>query len=180
MTIKKEQTAAVLIDVQERLFPHIHEHKNLEHNLLRFIKGLNVLEVPLLITQQYTKGIGQTIPSLANAIDPFSPIEKMSFSCCGAKPFMDKLTELDPNFILLFGIETHVCVLQTALQLLDDGYQPVIAEDCVSSRKANDKFIAIERMRQAGCVITTYESVLFELTQVAGTETFKNISKIIK
>ncbi len=180
MRISKHNSVAVVVDVQERLFPHIHEHQQLEKNLITLISGLKILDIPLIVTQQYTKGLGKTIPSVAKALGKYDPLEKLTFSCCADPDFMDTLSDLGKNQIILMGIETHVCVLQTAIDLLQRGYQPVIIEDCVSSRKLNDKQVAIERMRHHGMIISTYESILLELCLVAGTEQFKAISTLIK
>lgn len=180
MRIIKENTAAVVVDIQERLLPHIYQCEQVLRSCLKLIEGLQVLSVPVIVTQQYTKGLGPTDTSVVNKITAFCHIEKNTFSCCGEPAFMDKISELGRKNIIICGIESHVCVLQTCLDLLEAGYMPVIAEDCVSSRKLPDKVIAIERMRQEGARITTLESILFELTQCAGTETFKNISKLVK
>ena len=180
MRIHPEDTAAVVVDIQERLLPHIHQWEQTLQNCLKLIDGLQVLSVPLLVTQQYTKGLGPTDPSIVNKISGFSHIEKNTFSCCGEPVFMEKLSLLQKKYIILCGIETHVCVLQTCIDLLEEGYMPVVVEDCVSSRKPNDKAIAIGRMRQEGARVTTLESILFELTRSAGTDTFKSISKLVK
>jgi nicotinamidase-related amidase len=180
MRILQNETAAVVIDIQERLLPHIYQWEQTLQNCLKFIDGLQVLSVPMLVTQQYTKGLGQTDSSIVNKITGFSHIEKITFSCCGEPAFMEKLSSLEKKYIILCGIETHVCVLQTCLDLLDSGFIPVVVEDCVSSRRPNDKEIAIGRMRQEGARITTLESILFELTQVSGTDAFKSISKLVK
>jgi nicotinamidase-related amidase len=180
MRILFEDTAAVVVDIQERLLPHIYKWEETLQNCLKLIEGLQVLSVPLVVTQQYTKGLGNTDASIVNKITEFSFIEKISFSCYGEPKFRDRIKSLEKKSIILCGIETHVCILQTCLDLIDEGYQPVVVEDCVSSRKPNDKEIAIERMRQEGARITTIESILFELTQCAGTDTFKQISKIVK
>ena len=180
MRIVKDDTVAIVVDIQKRLLPHIYQWEQTLQNCLKLIEGLQVLSVPLLVTQQYTKGLGPTDPSIVNRISGFNYIEKNTFSCCGEPAFTEKLSSLGKKNMLLCGIETHVCVLQTCLDLLEDGYIPVIVEDCVSSRKPNDKAIAIERMRQEGARITTMESILFELTKSAGTETFKSISKLVK
>ncbi len=180
LRLKRSETAAVVIDVQEKLFPLIHEHELLAKNMVILIQGLKVLGIPLLVTQQYTKGLGGTIDQISQAIGDYQHIEKMVFSCCGDEGFMDKLKKLNKKNVILTGIESHVCVMQTALDLLAEGYQPVILEDCVSSRKLNDKLAAIERVRQAGAIVSTYESILFELTEACGTETFKNIVKLVK
>ena len=180
MRIHKDESVAILVDMQERLFPHIHEHAQLEQNMLRLLRGLNLLEMPVLVTEQYAKGLGPTIPSVQAELVSYAPMEKMSFSCCGAQSVMSALSEAHAKTVLLFGIEAHACVLQTAVDLLESGYTPVVVEDCISSRKLNDKQVAVARMRQEGAIITTYESVLLELCVEAGTETFKAISKTMK
>lgn len=180
MRILKEQAAAVVIDIQEKLLPHIHECDVILNNCLKLIEGLRILSVPLIITQQYTRGLGPTVPSIIQAIPEFRYIEKISFSCCGEPVFEEAIANLDKTYFILFGIESHVCVLQTCLDLIVAGKQPVVIEDCISSRKPNDKLIAIERMRQEGARITTMESILFELTRVAGNEIFKKMSGIVK
>lgn len=181
MRIRRDNAIAVVIDVQERLFPHIYNYEQLGKDIETFIIGMQILNLPIIVTEQYSKGLGKTIAPLQVALaDYYSPMEKITFSCCGEQEFTDSLENLGRKQILLVGIETHVCVLQTALDLHAAGYRPVVIEDCVSSRKPNDKLIAIERLRRAGCIIATMESVLFELCGIAGTETFKSISKLVK
>lgn len=180
MRILQNQTAAIVIDIQEKLLPHMHDSGKTLHNNLKLIEGLQVLSVPLFITQQYTKGLGATVPAIVQNFPEFSYIEKLSFSCYAVTDLADKIELSGKKNIILSGIETHVCVLQTCLDLLEAGLNPIIVEDCVSSRKPDDKKAAIERMRQEGAVITTMESILFELTGAAGNEIFKSISRIIK
>jgi nicotinamidase-related amidase len=180
MSIPREDCAAVIIDIQERLFPHIHQHDELESNVIRLIQGLQVLQVPIVITEQYSKGLGPTIESIGRILETNQPIEKITFSCCASIHFNDALESLGKYSIIIAGTESHVCVLQTVQDLMEQNYLPVVVEDCVSSRKVNDHRVAIERMRQAGAVITTYESLLFELLGEAGSDTFKAISKIVK
>lgn len=180
MRIPKEDTAAVVVDVQERLFPHIYDHEQLEQNLVKLIQGVKILGLPLIVTQQYTRGLGPTIPAVAEAVGEFTPLEKLTFSCCGDQGFMDAVKALGRKHILLMGIEAHVCVLQTALDLLEQGFQPVVIEDCISSRRLNDKRVALRRMIQEGVMLSTYESILFELCMVAGTDQFKAISRLVK
>jgi nicotinamidase-related amidase len=181
MKICRDNVVAVVVDVQERLFPHIHECDVLERSIEKFIRGMQILNLPIIVTEQYVKGLGQTIPSVQTALaDYYLPMEKMSFSCCGEREFTDSLENLGRRQIMLVGIESHICILQTALDLRERNYRPVVIEDCVGSRKPNDKRIAIERMRRAGCIITTLESVLFELCVAAGTDAFKSISRLVK
>lgn len=180
MRILKENTAALIIDMQERLFPHIYQNQQLQKNCAILIKGLKLLEIPLLLTEQYSKGLGATIAPIQILLEENTPLEKMAFSCCGSEDFMKNLQAVNKKFVVICGIEAHVCVQQTVIDLLEKNYQPVVIADCISSRKEADKNIALERMRQAGAVITSYESILFELCRVAGTEQFKQISKLVK
>ena len=180
MRIQKESTAGLVIDIQERLYPHIHEHEAIARNTGLLVEGLKLLGVPILVTQQYTRGLGPTIPELSVLVQEFPLIEKTAFSCCDEPEFIGALAETHKQFILVAGIESHVCVLQTVIDLLEGGYQPVLIEDCVSSRKANDKSTSIHRMRGEGAIVTSYESILFELCRYSGTETFRSISKLIK
>ena len=178
--ILKEDCAGLIIDVQEKLFPFISENEKLTGNITRLIEGFKILNIPILVTQQYTKGIGETIKPIKGALGEYSHIEKLSFSCCGEPNFTESLKKLGKKYIILAGIESHVCVMQTALDLIDTGYQPVLIEDCVSSRNLNDKKFAVKRMKSGGAIISTFESILFELTVVSGTEQFKAISKLVK
>jgi nicotinamidase-related amidase len=180
MRIVKSETAAILIDVQERLFPHIEGFSRLEAKLITLLQGLQALEIPLIITEQYTRGLGDTIAPLRTLTDGIPRLEKMTFSCCGEPSIMEALHKTEKKFFLLAGIETHVCVMQTAIDLLAEGKIPVIIEDCVSSRKPEDKRIAIERLRADGAIITGLESLLFELCLVSGTPVFKKISSLVK
>ena len=180
MRILHEESVAVIVDIQEKLLPHIHEGDVILKNCIKLTEGLKSLSVPVIITQQYTRGLGPTVPSIVNMFPEFSHIEKTSFSCYDEPAFKEKIVSLGRKNIILCGIESHVCVLQTCIDLLDAGFRPIVVDDCVSSRNPNEKRIAIERMRQEGARVTTMESILFELTRRAGSETFKKISGIVK
>lgn len=180
MRILNDNSAGLIIDIQERLFPFIDGHEQVARNTAILIKGLQVLGLPIVVTQQYTKGLGGTIPSLVETLGTDQYIEKMAFSCCDDEGFMNELIRLERKNVILAGIESHVCVLQTTIDLLENNFQPVVVEDCISSRNRNDKRIAVERMRSEGAIITTYESILFELLRYSGTAEFKEISKLVK
>ncbi len=180
MRIKKEHCIGLVIDFQERLFPFIHESEKLTKNVCILIEGLKAFHIPLVVTQQYTKGLGATIEPIAKTLGNFSSIEKASFSCCDEPKCMSHIAQINKAFVIVTGIESHVCVLQTVVDLLENGFHPIVVEDCVSSRNENDKKMAIERMRKEGVIITTYESILFELCRYSGTEQFKAISKLVK
>lgn len=179
MRIKKDNCLALLIDIQEKLFPHMHKYKELEVNCLRLMKGLNALNIPILVTQQYTKGLGDTISSLKGEYNG-EFYEKIYFSACGSDDLLNKLKELNKKYLIVFGIESHICVLQTCLDLLEHQFQPVIVSDCISSRSKQNKKIALARMIQENVTVTSLESILFELCEKAGTPEFKTISSLVK
>ncbi len=180
MRILANESVGLIIDIQERLYPFINENEVLTKNTSILIEGLKAVGVKIMVTEQYTKGLGVTIEPLKNLLANINAIEKKAFSCCDEPVFYEKLSLQGVRNVIIAGIESHVCVLQTTIDLLNNGYIPVVVEDCVGSRNPNDKKIAIERMRKEGAVITTYESVLFELLRYSGTEAFKKISKLVK
>jgi len=143
------------------------------------VRAFQALDLPVLVTEQYPKGLGNTIPELA-AIAGGAPLVKDSFSCAGETAFVAALERLRPRQVLLTGIETHVCVAQTALDLLHAGYQVQIPHDAVNSRRSADREWALHRLQLAGAIISSTESALFELLDRCGTEDFRTISKLIK
>lgn len=180
MRILKDKAILVVIDFQERIFPAIHENEKLMRNVPLLIEGMKALGVPVIVTEQYVRGLGPTIPAIAEKIEGTGRIEKSSFSCCDEPGFMMELASSGRDQVIITGIESHVCVLQTAIDLQHAGYHTTVVEDCVSSRKPNDKLIALDRMRREGITLTTYEAILFELLRYSGGETFKIISRIVK
>ena len=180
MRIKKANTVGLIIDIQERLFPHIDGCEQLEKNVQILINGLKALEVPVLVTEQYKKGLGETIESIAQLVQGYKHTEKMAFSCCDEPTIIEELELTTKRCVLIAGIESHIRVLQTAIDLKERGFIPVVIEDCVSSRSFENKRIAMERLRQEGVIVSSYESILFELCRYAGTDAFKTISKLVK
>ncbi len=180
MRIIKEQSVGLIIDIQEKLFPYIFQNELIAKNTITLIEGLKHLGVPITVTQQYTKGLGETIEPVKQALGECQIFEKMAFSCFDDLAYKQELGKLKPKFVIIAGIESHVCVLQTTIDLIGNGFIPVVIEDCISSRTENNKRIAIERMRKEGAFISTYESILFELCRYSGTPEFKGISKLVK
>lgn len=180
MRITKENTIGLIIDIQERLVPAMFEKETLIKNCSILIEGLTALSIPMLVTQQYTKGLGETADEIKAVIPDFSFIEKRDFSCCDEPAVMEELKSLSAKNIIICGIESHVCVLQTAVDLKAAGYNPVVVTDCVSSRVAQSIEIAKERFRYEGILMTSYESLLFELTRSSAAPEFKAISKLVK
>ena len=176
MRIERENAVALVVDYQEKLVPVMCEREKLIHDSAILLAGLRELGVPLIITQQYTKGLGTTVKEITDAVGHAEYIDKFSFSAfeCVKEQIQGK------KFVLVCGIEAHICVLQTVIDLAAAGYIPVVVSDCVSSRKENDKLVALERMKMEGAIVTTYESLLFELLKVAGSETSKKIQRLIK
>lgn len=181
MRILAEDTLALMIDFQERLVPVINNNNELLHNTEILIKGLKALEIPMIVTQQYTKGIGMTVPVITEAIgEEFSYQDKLTFSCAEDEMILHKIEDMGRKNIIICGIEAHICVLQTVIDLLQKGYHVILVEDCIGSRKESDLNIAVKRATSEGAIITSYESILFELTRVAKTDVFREISKLIK
>jgi nicotinamidase-related amidase len=181
MRITAEDTMALIVDFQERLVPVIDQNEELIHNTEILIKGLQALQIPMIITQQYTKGIGMTVPTLAELFgDTFNYEDKVTFSCAEDEATIAKIKAMGKKNIILCGIEAHICVLQSVIDLIALGYNVLLVEDCIGSRKESDRRIGIQRAQQEGAISTSYESILFELTRVAKTDTFKEISRLIK
>ncbi|HPF52141.1 MAG TPA: isochorismatase family protein [Draconibacterium sp.] len=180
MRISRENTVGLMIDIQERLFPVMHEKETLLKNCKILIQGLAVHKVPLVVTQQYTRGLGETLPEISSLIADFKYIEKTDFSCYDVAEVREQLAESKAKNIILFGIESHVCVLQTAVDMKAAGLNPIVIMDAVSSRTPQNIDLAKERYRHEEIMMTSYESLLFELTRKAGTEEFKAISKLVK
>lgn len=175
-----ERTALLVIDLQERLLPVIKSGEELVRRAGRAMDGFNVLELPIIVTEQYRKGLGETHPRLLRRVpESGTVVEKLKFSACIA-PVRRRLSDLGIRSVVLLGIEAHVCVLQTALDLLDAGYVTAVALDGIGSRRTTDHQTSVQRMVQAGVVPTTVESVLFELVQEAGTDRFARVRKLIK
>jgi nicotinamidase-related amidase len=178
--LRTDKTALLVIDIQKKILPVILNHQLIIENTLKLIRGFKILSLPVYYTEQYPKGLGNTIPEIQNELSGIKPFEKMSFSCSGAEKLFDELKERNLKQIVVAGIETHVCVQQTALDLLANDFQVNIAADAVSSRKEIDHSIALERMKSHGGEITSTETVLFELLEVCGTDVFRQISKLVK
>ena len=180
MLIKAENTAAIIVDVQERLMPAMSGRETVQKNICTLVKGLKILDIPMIVTQQYTKGIGMTEADVREALESDAYFDKTSFSCYGDANIKNAVDSLGKKVILVCGTEAHVCVLQTCLELEENGYTPVLVTDCIASRKDSDKKMGIKRAVQEGVRVTTYEAILFELTKGAKHPDFKKISALIK
>lgn len=180
MRILPEKTQCMIIDMQEKLLPVMFSGDECEERVGVLARGLSTLDIPMLITQQYTKGLGNSVPSIFEAAGTDEFFDKRTFSCAQDDAIMDALTERERPNILICGIEAHVCVLQTCIDLKAHGFQPILVVDAISSRKKSNMDAAIRRAIQEGILITTTESILFELTVDSRHPKFKEISTIVK
>jgi nicotinamidase-related amidase len=181
--IRRESAVLVVIDVQERLLPAIHESDALLKRLDVLARGCHTLGVPIVVTEQYVKGLGPTASPVKAMLDEtygYKPIEKMCFSSFGCGEFATQLEALGRKQVIVAGIEAHVCVYQTALDLLDGGYDVYVVTDAVSSRRTSDREAALARLAAEGAKVVSSEMVLFEMTVTSGTEEFKAISRLVK
>jgi nicotinamidase-related amidase len=178
----REETVLIIIDVQDALMKEMDQEigkkviRNIQ-TLLAFAKGM---AIPILITEQYPKGLGKTVREIQRELGDISPIEKVSFSCCGAETFNNKLNQWGRKQIILSGIETHVCVLQTADDLIRKGYEVHVVADAICSRRKLDWERGLRWMEKRGAMISTTEIIAFGLLKEAGTEEFRRLSKLLK
>lgn len=174
-----QDSAVLIVDVQEKLVPAIHDAHLLVGSLMRLVDGAKLLDVPVLATEQYRKGLGPTVSPLLDRIGS-TPDEKLTFSCCGCPALMERLGQLERPNLLVVGIEAHVCVQQTVLDLLHAGFRVFVATDAVGSRRTTDLQGALRRMETSGAILTTVESVLFEWCETAAAPRFKELSRLVK
>jgi nicotinamidase-related amidase len=180
MRILKEDVVALVIDIQEKLHPHMADNEQLLSKSTRLLEGFKTLGVPVLFTEQYPKGLGATLSEISGIFEDFKAYAKLSFSCLDVPEIAEELKKSGRKTVVVIGMEAHVCVMQTCVDLKATGYQPVIIEDCVSSHKLEDKANGLKRLEQEGVTTSCFESILFELTRAAGSDTFKVISKLVK
>jgi nicotinamidase-related amidase len=171
----------LLIDFQEKLMPTINDNEVLRRNVIKMIAGCQALNIPVLLTEQYPRGLGATIPEIQKALMEYQPIEKTSFSCFGSPEFTELLQKTGRNQVLVCGIESHICVYQTCRELDNNGYYVHLVTDCISSRQFANKELAIRKLsHESNIMIIGYEMALFEILRNAENPQFREISRIIK
>jgi nicotinamidase-related amidase len=178
--ISAEGAVLVIIDVQEKLFLRMVEKEKLAENMVRLIQFADVMKIPIILTEQYPKGLGHTVAPVKKLVPHIAPVEKVEFSCFGSAKFKEALANLEPKTLIITGIEVHICITQTAIEGIQSGYKICVVEDAVSSRNLSDKAAAIERMRQNGATIVTSEMLIYEILRKAGTPEFKKALKLVK
>jgi nicotinamidase-related amidase len=180
MMLKIKDAVLVVVDIQGKLATLMDRKEEFYENVVRIIKGAQVLELPIIWNEQLPDKLGSTIDKIKNVLPGQSPLIKRTFSCCGNPDFMSELKAVRREQVILAGMETHVCVYQTALDLLDEGYEVYVVADAVSSRSAENKRFALDAMRDAGARITSVEMALFSMLRVAEGDRFRQVLNIVK
>lgn len=179
--LSRDRAVLIIFEMQERLLPAVHEHKDVLKNIQNMVRSARILDVPIILTEQYPKGLGPTVPELMEVLgEDVKPIEKLSFSAFGSDEFKDKLKYLDAKTLILCGLECHICINQTAHDALQEGYRVHVLADGTSSRTKKNYKLGLKKMRQGGAVITSTETALYELMEVAKTDEFNGILKVLK
>ncbi len=174
--LDRARAALVVVDVQEAFRPAVPDFDRVVAGVSALVRGARILGLPVVVTEQYPKGLGATVPELAEHLDGIEPVDKVSFSAAGADGF--DLAGRDQ--VLMCGIETHVCVSQTTHDLLDRGVEVHVARDAVGSRTDENRELGLHKMEGSGAVLTSVETALFELLAVAGTDEFKQVQGLVK
>lgn len=175
--LSKDDSVLVIIDMQERLLPVIAENERVVENVVKLIKFARIIGLPVVVTEQ--QKLGDTLPEIRRELGNIQPITKIEFDCFGSGAFTQRISQLNRKGLIIAGIEAHVCVAQTALHALS-GYAVHVVSDAVSSRSLHNWEIALQRIRQQGAIITSTEMVIYEVLEKAGTDTFKQVLKLIK
>ncbi len=178
--LSTEKTILIIVDIQGNLAHSMHRKEDLFRNTRELIKGMRALEIPIILTEQNPRGLGPTIPEVAELLPDVRPIPKMTFSCCKNEDFMRELKAHDRNQVLIAGIEAHICVYQTSVHLKEMGYEVQVVTDAVASRINENKETGLQKMRDAGVAVTCIETAFFELLEAGEGERFKKILNIVK
>lgn len=180
--LEADHCALIVVDIQQKLLPPIFQKEQLVRNSQLLIRLAGILKIPAIMSTQYAKGLGTTVPEIASLLPTTQPIDKLQFSCFGSDVFCSALKRLpgNRNTVLLCGMESHICVMQTALGALREGYLVHVASDAVSSRTEWNWKIGLERMRSAGAIISSAEMMMYELLRSSGSPAFKELLPYLK
>ena len=176
----RADSCLVVVDMQEPFLRTMFDRATVVESSRKLIGAAKILGLPILVTLQNAERMGDTVPEVKELLPPGEAIDKMSFSCCGDEAFNRRLTQLGRRTVILCGVETHICINQTAHDLLALGYMVHVPGDAVCSRRQDDWRAGLEKMRQSGVIITSTEAVIFELLGCAGTDEFREILKAVK
>ena len=177
LLIDKDDSLLLIVDIQERLIPAIADNKRLVENVVKLVHFSHIVELPMLVTEQ--QKLGETAQEIRETLKDYSPVSKVEFDCFGSQTFRERVGTFKRKTLVIVGIEAHICVAQTALHALSD-YKVHVVSDAISSRTIDNKKVALFRMGQAGVTITSTEMVMYELLKKAGTDTFREVLKLVK
>jgi nicotinamidase-related amidase len=178
--LNKENTGLLIIDVQEKLMQVMGKKEGVVENINRLVLLSKLFDFPVIITEQYPKWLGPTLPELAESLLAYEPITKFHFNCCDLEVFNNRLASEDLTNIIITGVESHICVFQTCVSILERGYSVHVPQDAVDSRTEENWRVGLDLMKQAGAVITSTETVIYQILKIAGTKEFKKILKIMR
>lgn len=178
--INRNDTLLLIIDVQDKLAATMNQRAKVISNIQKLVFTAEKLNMPVIVTEQYPKGLGKTVPEIIENLNKYEPIEKVTFSCCKENKFINKLKEVNKKNIIICGMETHVCVQQTSLELVELGFRVYVIGDATCSRRKESWKFSLHRIRASGAVVTTAESVIFELLESSNQPEFKDILSIVK
>lgn len=182
--LNREEAVLVVVDVQERLVPAIHKdlYPRSLKNMQIAIEAAGTLGLPIILTEQYPKGLGKTVPEIMGSLGgkDYRLIEKMTFSCARDEGFLSAVSDLNRRQVIMVGMETHVCVYQTSVDLTRAGYSLFVLDDAVSSRFLHNYESGLQGLRDAGCAVVSTETAIFQLLKVAATPEFKKVASLIK
>ncbi len=178
--LEKEKTGLLIIDVQEKLMQVMGQRQRVADNITKLVLLSKLFDFPVILTEQYPKWLGPTLPEVAESLPACQPISKLHFNCCDVDAFIDRLDSEGLRNVIITGVESHICVFQTCVSILERGYRVHVPQDAVDSRTDENWRVGLDLMKQAGAVITSTETVIYQILKKAGTKEFKQMLKVIK
>jgi len=178
--LKSRHTALLLVDAQEKLMQVMGDRQRTAANIHKLLELAQLFNLPIIVTEQYPKMLGPTLPELQSSLPTYAPIEKLHFNCCAVEAFNAQLDAFDLQNIILTGAESHICVFQTCVSLVNKGYAVQVPQDAVDSRTKENRQAGLNLMQQAGAIITSTETIIYQILEKAGTPAFKTMLKLVK
>jgi nicotinamidase-related amidase len=178
--LEKANTGLIIIDVQEKLMQVMGRKQSIIENIKKLLLLSKLFKLPVILTEQYPKWLGSTVPEIIESLPVYKPISKLYFNCCDEEAFNEQLNSVDLKTIILTGVESHICIFQTCTSLLEKGYQIHLPQDAIGSRTNENWHVGIELSKKAGAFITSTETVIYQILKKAGTKEFKQMLKVMK
>ncbi|MBW2540061.1 MAG: hydrolase [Deltaproteobacteria bacterium] len=178
--LEKDKTGLLIIDVQEKLMQVMGRRQRVAANITKLVLLSKLFDFPVILTEQYPKWLGPTLPEVTESLPAYQPISKLHFNCCDVDGFNHRLDSEDLRDVIVTGVESHICVFQTCISILERGYRVHVPQDAVDSRTDENWRVGLDLMKQAGAVITSTETVIYQILKKAGTKEFKQMLKVMK